>query len=186
MKIFCIGLNKTGTRSLHEALQLLGLRSIHWGGSDLATAVQRGSQIRASVQRAVREGRPLLDDIDDADAYSDILGLSENFDILDRQYPGSKFILTVRELDDWLDSRKRHVEANIARQARGEYMGNFLVVDYRGWTAEWAEHEARVQTYFAARPEDLLVMDITAGDGWECLCPFLGLPVPDVPFPRRG
>ena len=37
--------------------------------------------------------------------------------MLDRQYPGSKFILTVRDLDDWLDSRRRHVETNIERHA---------------------------------------------------------------------
>ena len=34
MKIFCIGLNKTGTRSLSDALEILGYRSLHWGGSD--------------------------------------------------------------------------------------------------------------------------------------------------------
>jgi hypothetical protein len=28
-------------------------------------------------------------------------------------------------------------------------------------------------------------MDITAGDGWEKLCGFLGMPVPDAPFPHE-
>lgn len=186
MKIFCVGLSKTGTRSLHDALQLLGLRSVHWGGPELQTAVQRGPEIRAAVERALREVRPLLDDLEDADAYSDILALSTNFDVLDRQYPGSKFILTVRDLDEWLDSRRRHVEANIARRERGEYAGTFLVVDVAGWTAELVEHETRVRSHFAGRPSDLLVMDIPAGDGWDRLCPFLGLSVPDEPFPRRG
>jgi hypothetical protein len=186
MKVFCIGLSKTGTRSLHDALQILGLRSLHWGGPDLETAAQRGPQIRAAVERAVHENRPLLEDIDDADAYSDILALSTNFDLLDEQYPGSKFILTVRDLDDWLESRKRHAEENLARQSRGEHAGNFVVVDYPAWTAERAEHEDRVRAYFADRTGDLLVLDITAGDGWERLCPFLGLPIPDKPFPRRG
>ena len=106
MKVFCIGLNKTGTRSLHDALEMLGLRSIHWGGSELAEAVRRGPAIRDAVERALVEGRPLLDDLDDADAYSDILELSVKFDVLDRQYPGSKFILTTRDLDDWLASRQ--------------------------------------------------------------------------------
>ena len=26
-------------------------------------------------------------------------------------------------------------------------------------------------------------MDITAGDGWEKLCPFIGHDIPDMPFP---
>ena len=117
MKIFCIGLNKTGTRSLSDALEILGYRSLHWGGSDQATALRRGPEIRVAVERALEEGRPLLEDIDDVDAYSDLLALSTNFDVLDRQYPGSKFILTVRDLDEWLDSRRRHVETNIERRA---------------------------------------------------------------------
>jgi hypothetical protein len=29
-KIFCIGLNKTGTSSLHEAFQVLGINSVHY------------------------------------------------------------------------------------------------------------------------------------------------------------
>lgn len=180
MKIFCIGLNKTGTRSLHDALELLGFEGLHWGGPE------RGPLIRALVERAALDGRPLLEDIDDVDAYSDILALSTNFDVLDRQYPGSKFILTVRELDAWLDSRRRHVETNRARRESGEYAGAFLDVDLEGWTAEATTHEARVRAYFADRPADLLVMDIAAGDGWDLLCPFVGRPEPPVPFPRRG
>jgi hypothetical protein len=186
MTIFCIGLSKTGTRSLHDALQLLGLRSVHWGGPDLATAVQRGPEIKALVEQALRDGRPLLEDLEPADAYSDIEILSTSFDVLDRQYPNSKFILTVRPLDEWLDSRRAHVEANIARRARGEYEGAFLTVDVDGWTRQAVEHERRVREHFADRPGDLLVLDITAGEGWDRLCPFLGLPEPGVPFPRRG
>jgi len=186
MKVFCIGLSKTGTRSLHDALTILGLRSVHWGGPDLDTAVQRGPEIRDAVERALRDGTPLLAELDEADAYSDILSLSLSFDVLDRQYPGSRFVLTVRELGDWLASRSRHVAANVARQARGEYAGSFLVEDIPGWTAEALAHEANVRAHFADRPRDLLVMDIAAGAGWETLCPFLELPVPDVPFPRRG
>jgi len=186
MKIFCIGLNKTGTRSLHDALEILGFRSVHWGGPEPQAALRRGPQIRDAVERAAQEGRPLLDDLEDADAYADILALSTNFDVLDRQYPGSKFILTVRDLDEWLDSRRRHVEVNIARRERGEYPGTFLAVDVEGWSAEKADHEARVASHFAKRPDDLLVMDIAAGDGWERLCPFLGIAAPDEPFPQRG
>jgi hypothetical protein len=36
------------------------------------------------------------------------------------------------------------------------------------------------------RPESLLVMDISAGDGWDVLCPFVGAPPPAVPFPHSN
>jgi hypothetical protein len=29
-------------------------------------------------------------------------------------------------------------------------------------------------------------MTLAAGDGWEKLCPFLGFPVPETPFPRAN
>jgi hypothetical protein len=185
MKVFCIGLSKTGTRSLHDALQLLGFRSMHWGGPELGTAVARGPEIRAAVERAEREGVPLLTYLDDVDAYSDILALSVRFEALDRQYQDSRFILTTRPLDDWLDSRRRHVEENVARKARGESHGSLLVVDEDAWMRERQEHEVRVHTYFADRPEALLTMDVSASDGWDVLCSFLGVPVPDAPFPTR-
>ena len=38
VKVFGIGLNKTGTSSLHRALELLGYRSLHWGRSRDARA----------------------------------------------------------------------------------------------------------------------------------------------------
>ncbi len=175
MKIFCIGLNKTATISLHEALQALGFRSLHWGGPT----------VREAVERSLEASRPLLDDIGDYDAFSDILALSENFAILDAQYPRSKFILNTRDLDEWLESRRRHVERNVERRGRGQYGGTFLTVDYPAWTSEFREHHRRVREYFAGRPDDLLVMNIARGDGYELLCPFLDVPVPDAPFPWR-
>jgi hypothetical protein len=48
------------------------------------------------------------------------------------------------------------------------------------------EHVARVRRYFADRPGDLLELDICAGEKWERLAPFLGLPIPDGPFPHKG
>ena len=36
------------------------------------------------------------------------------------------------------------------------------------------------------RPGDFLVINIPAGEGWDKLCPFLGLPVPDAPFPLKN
>jgi hypothetical protein len=48
----------------------------------------------------------------------------------------------------------------------------------------YGRHLTAVAGRFADRPGDLLVMDITAGQGWEALCPFLGLEAPaGVAFP---
>ena len=47
-------------------------------------------------------------------------------------------------------------------------------------------HNEAVKEYFKDRPDDLLVLDVCAGDGWEKLCPFLEKAVPDKPFPHKG
>jgi hypothetical protein len=172
-RIFGIGLNKTGTSSLHEALELLGYRSLHFAGPERA----------ALIRRALEERRPLLHYLDPAyDAFSDT-PVTAYFWLADVQYPGSKFILTVRDLEQWLDSRQRHVEKNQQRAAAGAYEGKFLQVNRSAWTHEYQRHEGAVRSYFARRPEDLLVLDVTAGEGWKPLCDFLGTPVPDRPFP---
>jgi hypothetical protein len=177
-RVFCIGLNKTGTSSFHEAMQILGLTSFHWGGPT----------VRRAVEAALAGGRPLLSDLDPTvDAFSDVEPLTKNFDVLDRQYPGSRFVLTVRPIDDWVDSRRRHVERNVIRHEAGEYHGNFLVVDEDGWRREWHEHVPRARKYFAGRA-DFLEVDLTTLPGWEPLCTLLDLPEPSVPFPwaNRG
>jgi hypothetical protein len=176
-KVFCIGLNKTGTLSLHEALETLGYRSLHHGGLETMKL----------VERALEEGKPLLTYLDPSyEAFSDIFGLTYDFYIADVQYPGSRFILTVRDLDDWLESRRRHVERNQQAAAAGEYSDGFDTVDIETWTTEFVRHHALVRGYFADRPDDLLEFDLIGGDGWEPLCDFLGHPVPDAPFPWRN
>lgn len=169
-KVFGIGLNKTGTRSLASATRLLGLRTMHKG--DEATS--------ALVDRAADEGVPLLTHLGAGfDAYFDVHGLVTRFAEVDAQYPGSRFILTTRDLDGWLDSREKHVQAN--RQREG-YDGTFLTVDRQAWIAEREAHHAAVHAYFAGRT-DLLVLDVVDGERWEVLAPFLGVRAPRVAFP---
>jgi hypothetical protein len=172
-RVFCLGLNKTGTSSFHQAMEILGLKSLHWGGPD----------VRRTVEVALVEGRPLLSGLDPTiDAFSDVEPVTKNFDVLDQQYPGSRFVLTVRPILEWIDSRRRHVERNVVRRQAGEYDGNFLVVDEEHWRSEWHRHVDRARRYFARRSE-FLEVDLTAGAGWDPLCKFLDLPEPSVPFP---
>ena len=39
--------------------------------------------------------------------------------------------------------------------------------------------------YFSKREKDLLVLDICGGEGWEKLCKFLHVPVPNKKFPKK-
>jgi hypothetical protein len=135
------------------------------------------------VRAALDEGRPLLSGLDPAfDAFSDIGLLSTHFKELDEQYPGSRFVLSVRPVDEWIDSRRRHVERNLARRAAGTYDGDFLVVDEDLWREQWERQVGRARRHFAGRPE-FLEVDFTAGAGWRPLCELLDVPVPTARFP---
>ena len=113
---------------------------------------------------------------------------------LDRAYPGSKFILTIRDEHRWLKSVRNHWshEHNKFRadwstdpfthQVHKELYGQ------KGFDAElflsrYRRHNADVFWYFRNRPEDLLVMDMDRGAGWPELCRFLNQPVPAVEYP---
>ncbi len=173
-RIFNIGLNRAGTTSLTEALSLLGLRAVHHKHA----GVRLYDLMRANVVAR----RPVLDGLDRYDAFSDFGG-QDFYRLLDRQYPYSKFILTTRELQSWLDSRERKVAKNLASP---NYHYSFRNVDRPGWVKHREQYLADLDRHFARRPGDLLVINIPAGEGWEKLCPFLGLPVPDAPFPYRN
>jgi len=172
-KVFGIGLYKTGTSSLHAALEILGYTGLHNAGPERS----------ALVRRAIEERKPLLHYLDPKyNAFSDT-PVTLYFWLADVQYPGSKFILTTRDLEDWLDSRRRHVEKNRRRAAEGAYKGKFLTVNLAAWEHEYRRHEGAVHSYFARRPDDLLVLDVTAGEGWGPICDFLGVSEPDRAFP---
>jgi len=165
MKIFCIGMNKTGTTSLHSAFFYLGYRSIH-------------NRRRASrrIKRAIQKGKPLLTYLNNYDTYTDD-PFYRFFVTLDLENPGSKFILNVRKKRSWIKSRIRHCKRK--RKPRD-------IATQKLWVKQRAEHHAKVFEYFADRPDDLLVLNICSGDGWDKLCPFLDKPIPEIPFPWRN
>ncbi len=174
-KIFNIGLNRAGTGSLTEALNILGYRAVHFKHD--------GRRVYDIVQDNAHSGRRLLSGLDARfDAFSDFTAYGF-FDVLDTQYPNSKFSITWRELEAWLDSRARKVKKN---RSDPNYRYDFLTVDRDRWTRDRALFRARTDDYFQARHNDLLVIDIPAGDGWQALCKFLDVPAPDAPFPWRN
>lgn len=172
-KIFAIGFHKTATTSLGEALHCLGYR-VHGGVT---------SDVVCSVPAAKQKARDLC-------AFYDALQdmpwpiLYEWFD---RTYLGSKFILTVRDETDWIDSVCRHFGGRTIRRHEWIYGEADPVGNEDVYLRRYRRHCREVKDHFGSRiGTDLLVMDITAGDGWEVLAPFLDEPVPFAPFPSSN
>lgn len=182
-KIFCIGLNKTGTTSLHKAFKILGLKSVHYEDTN-------GENIKSIIKTNHESGKKLLDKIEHYHAFSDWNLPSTNhlFKNLDKQYPNSYFILNTRDLKDWLNSREKHVKRKpfLKHLQRKSPSNSWINIDKEAWKNEYISHHRDVFEYFENRPNDLLVFDITKGDGWEKLCNFLQFPVPNRPFPKAN
>jgi hypothetical protein len=172
--IFGIGLSKTGTTSLFVALDRLGYRSGTY------------RHLRALGLEEWFEGNFERDYLTGYDAVTD-LPLATFFPQLDARYPDSKFILTVRELDSWLESARNHFtppDATVfGRDVRLATYG-ILGYDELRFRYVYETHLRNVTQHFRNRPASLLVLDIVSGEGWEKLCPFLGRGAPDDPFPH--
>lgn len=182
-KIFCIGLNKTGTSSLHEAFQILGLKSAHFKDDD-------GNNIKDIIQHNYLSGEPILKGLEKYDAISDwdrppyTIAIFKAFD---QQYPGSKFILNTRGLDGWLGSREKHVMRNQERKRKYPKEDiSWLEIDRAAWEHEFKTHYNAAHTHFKDRTKNVLVFDVVKGDAWEKLCPFLELPIPKTAFPKKN
>ena len=124
--------------------------------------------------------------------------IAATFEALDSGYPGSKFILTTREKESWLRSYSSlwaQVGPNLrenAHRPHARYIFAFnrqlygvADMDEELFARGYDQHLRRVREHFRDRPEDLLTVDLCAGAGWDPLCEFLGLPVPDLSFPSE-
>lgn len=182
-KIFGVGLSKTGTSSLGEALNILGIKTIHYPFDD-------------TTYKQLTKGDYNLHLLKQYQGIVDI-PVAPYYAQLDEAFPGSRFILTVRDLESWLRSVDKHWELMMKwwhNYPDFKRFQEFISVAVYGSIAYKKErfefvyktHAKNVLDYFNGRSADFLVMDICGGDGWEPLCTFLNVPVPEVPFPHAN
>jgi sulfotransferase family protein len=191
-KIFGIGLSRTGSKSLTAALRILGCQAVHFP----TDPVTQGEYFRFFAEPTETLRLSLLDRYD---------GVTDNpvscvYRQLDRAYPGSKFILTVRGRESWLRSCQLWwdrfvvpVMENDDAQSIWSFMRLAGMVTYGTpyfdamlFSQAYEAHMEAVTEYFHGRDRDLLILDICSGEGWQQLAPFIGAPVPDVSFPHRN
>lgn len=151
---------------------MLGIECAHWRHGESRLFDIARSNMRAGL-------KPLHGPDKIYRAFSDFAG-QYFFKVIDQHYPGSKFILTTRDLEGWFQSRERKVQKNLRTPG---YRYGFTFVDRGKWTAEWHRVHRETSLYFKDRPQDFLMINIPAGEGWASLCSFLEVPVPSEPFP---
>jgi hypothetical protein len=178
-KVFGIGFHKTGTTSLGAALAALGYTTC-----DGAAAV-RHAVGHAEMMRLLRahELAPILEVAERYDGFTDNPWFILYRD-LDAQFPGSKFILTVRDERRWIESAVRYFGESESDLRSWIYGAARPAGNEQRWLDRYREHIDQVKAHFRHRPDDLLVVDWEQGCGWENLGTFLGRSTPSAPFPH--
>ena len=174
MKIFGVGLNKTGTTTLGACLQHWGFRHISF--DETAFSMWEKNDTKGLIDLAT--GYQSFEDWPWALCYRE----------LDQVFPNSKFILTRRHTpDDWYQSLCAHADRIGPTRFREAIYGYSMPHQHREEHIQYYEnHLEKIRHYFRNRPDDLLEVCWEHGDDWRILAKFLGTPVPTIAFPHEN
>lgn len=167
-KVFIIGFNKCGTRTLHFFFKANGYRSIQakkkpWhrmsGWSFLAVAMEENIACGEHVLKGY-SGYQVFSDL----TYSSSTRLIEAnrfFREFHHAFPDAYFIFNDRPVEKWIRSRINHVSSRsgslLANQSAVLKLPPEAVIEY--WREAYAAHKAAVCDYFAGNPR-FMVFDI--------------------------
>ena len=166
-KVFQIGFSKCGTSSIHERLELLGLRSIHNDGGMIAKNIvnSNGNLVEALAEYSIYDALTDMHHFDESCRYEGYKRYRE----LDQAFPGSKFILNTRDKLDWLNSSSNHPK--FLQTMTQLYSCSRIELEER-LLSDWDLHHKDVVEYF---PRDqLLIFNIDTDDASE-IDRFLGI-----------
>lgn len=154
-RVLCVGYVKTGTSSFGKAMRHLGFS--HYGyDPDMKKALEQGD-----VQTCLRWATS-FNSLDDR-PWSDPVFI----DHYRMHFPGSYYVLLERDETQWLSSFFNFYGSICTKEQALQRL---------------RDHQTEVLNILHSEPH-ILKMNICAGDGYEMLCPFLGLPIPETPFP---
>ena len=187
LEVIGAGLGRNATFSLKFALEKLGFGPCY-----------HMSEVLAAGRRAIPLWLDVVAGKPDWDAI--FAGFSSTTDYpactywreLAEHYPRAKVVLTTRDPDSWFDSVSETIFSDRMNDSvKGtpfEAMLNGVALSAfsphlrdRAWMTDWYVKRNQ-QVIDGLPPERLLVFH--PKQGWEPLCAFLGVDVPDCPFPR--
>ncbi|MFW6723639.1 sulfotransferase family protein [Streptomyces sp. MAR4 CNY-716] len=195
LEVIGAGVGRTGTLSLKTALERLGFGPCHHmlglfedpGQIPMWQAASRGEAV--DWRQVYAEYRSTVD-WPGARFWREISGA----------FPEAKVVLTVRDPESWYASAASSIHAAAVAPPPEDADEGFLRLREMSLEVVWdgvfdgrftdkehalkvvAEHDAAVREGVDAGR--LLVFRVS--EGWEPLCGFLGVPVPDEPFPRSN
>ena len=205
MRVLCLGLMRTGTDSLHTALEDLGYRASH--GYTFSGFIAQQAAIARFIERRDRGELAKLSQqelkqacdafLGDYMAVTDIHTAVIGHELL-RAYPDAKVVLNTRDVDAWVPSVQNVMKTYLAsrmwfwrwfepvcwwnhaashRIFDRFFRGNFDAFGKQVFFEHYGGLKARLEK------ESRQYLEWRVEDGWRPLCEFLGDEVPDRPFP---
>jgi hypothetical protein len=187
LKVIGAGVGRTATFSVKFALEHLGLGPCYHMTEVFATA-RRNIPLWLDVVN----GKPDWDTIFDGyQSTTDYPACSYWRELAD-YYPDAKVVLSVRDADRWFDSVSEtifsdQVQGSLAGSPAETMMQGVIFDAFgdrtkdRAFMTDWFKR--RNQKVIDALPRERLLV-YSPKEGWEPLCSFLGVSLPDEPFPR--
>jgi hypothetical protein len=186
LKVVGSGLGRTGTKSLHTALSMLGFGPCHHMVEVFAHPESRFLWIDAA------NGKPSWDAIfTNYQSMVDYPGAAY-WRELAAHYPDAKVLHTVRDPDQWFESTQATIFAPDGPTTGPGPFSDFFATILKAFGDKL--HDRAFMTDYFLRHTDNVIHTIPkerlliyqAGEGWEPLCKFFDVPVPAEPFPSEN
>lgn len=197
MQVIGAGFGRTGTMSLKAALEQLG-----FGPSFHMIDVARQPELLPQWQLAADGGTPDWRQVFEGWESTVDWPACTYWEQIWEAFPDAKVLLSVRDADAWYASCQKSIHASAQAAAKGELEGGSVEVSPEAmkmingiiWNGTFEgrfddkqfaidvynRHNEDVKSKVPA--DKLLVYEIK--QGWEPLCEFLEVPVPDGPLPH--
>jgi hypothetical protein len=175
-KVFGVGLNKTGTKTLRRCLETLGYRHQSYSSAALELYVSgRGAELVEMAER-----------FDSCEDWPWPLLWREFYA---RYGDGARYILTRRSSAQvWVESLKAHsLRTHPTMAMRPLIYGYFYPHGYEAeHIAAYERHNEAVRSFFKREaPHAFLEVCWEEGSSWADLCSFLGRPAPNAELPHE-
>lgn len=199
LKVIGAGFGRTGTMSTQKALEQLGFAPCY----HMTEVVKNVDHV--DVWEAAERGEPVDWHTFFAEYEAGVdIPVAFHYEALMDAFPDAKLILTTRDSQRWYDSFRNSIyELHHATPPRWFTWINPSFKRFIGWTQglmwdrtfdgkfisepDYAMRvfEAHNERVKAAVPADRLLI-FSVKEGWEPLCTFLNVPIPDTPFPHAN
>ena len=188
LEVIAAGLGRNATFSMKFALEKLGFGPCHH-----MVEVFADGRRQVPLWTDAARGNPDWDAIFDGFRASSDYPSASYWRELAAHYPEAKIVLTTRDPDSWFESVSATIfsppmQAGLVGTPLGDMMKGVIFDHFEG--GDIADRAFMTDWYVKRNQE---VIDTIAAErllvfhpkmGWEPLCEFLGVPVPDLPFPK--